>query len=229
MHFLFGSADSRDYDILVIVDKLGAIAENKKICLDLEQELTVTYPDKPVNINLASASDGRLTGVFKGTVDEVNNSLLDTYHYHPQKFALPVTERYARDVGWKNLRVLRILLSFLSRSPHRVAVKAALAGPSTARHKLLSELDIGAVTDLGQKNITLLDFRKMAAFQIGQALALASGVELYTKADIAKRYPALGPALRREESESVAIENIKQEWLRSFDPTAIPQYEKASE
>lgn len=71
---------------------------------------------------------------------------------------------------------------------------------------LLKKVDF---TKLDLCHLTCDDF-KYIAFQLGQALALAQGKELYTKLDIIKQIPQLKPFLYRNEAE------IQQSKTRTF-------------
>ncbi len=231
MYYVFGSQDSRDYDLLVIVDILGTTAENKAAGKAREVLFSKAYKDKPLNVNLATMAGGVLTGVFKGTVDEVNNSIIDTYMLHKQDYVLALTKRLERDKGLKALRSMRAMLSFMSRTQFRTPIKDALKGAAVDKYALLKEIDFNFISDLGHKITTFPDFYKTLAFQMGQSAALNEGVELYTKGSIAERYPALAPMLERQEYLQAAPEltKFKTYWLGTFDPNLIPQYEPGQE
>lgn len=229
MHYVFGSADSRDFDVLVIVDKLGMVAENKAACKIQEDLLATIYQDKPLNVNIATQAGGQLTGVFKGTIDEVNNSIIDTYMLHTQPYQLQIAKRMIRDRGIKALRAMRILLSFMSRCQHRAIVKEALNGTAVDKHRVLSQIDLAEVVELGNKNTNLIDFHKTIAFQMGQSCALnCSNLELYTKQSIGLHFPVLAPFLSRESGDQAMLEDFKKVWLATFDPAELPQKEMSS-
>lgn len=236
-HYVFGSEDSRDYDILYLIPKditredckpYFQIDASKKLCAEVALDLITKgyYVDKPLNVNLAVLEDGVLTYVFKGPVCEVNNSVLATYQLHKQMFPLEITRSLPRNIGLKNLRAMRTMLSFISRTQYRSMVKEALNGSAVTKAEMLAIINFGYITKLGHKNTTLVDLYKTNAFQMGQCMALNEGVELYTKSAIADRYPQLRDALNRKSAHDPQIlEEFKHQWLKSFDPTTIPQYE----
>lgn len=222
MHQLFGSSSSRDYDILFFVNYLGTIADNKAKVDSLTAHFQNLYPDKPVNINLGVLMEGELTAVYKGTVDEVNNSLLDTYSLHPQSHPQQITQRIERDVDLKILRGLRIMLSLISRTQYRKEVKKALSGDLTLKHQTLTQIDFTTITDLGNgKNLTWPDYYKTMSFQIGQILGLLSNIECYTKEHISEVYPDLAPMLNRTGHNLAVLEFYKQKLLSQIDPAKI--------
>lgn len=224
-YWIFGSKSSQDVDILAVVDQLGTIAENKATVEAIEKELQSKY-SRPLNVNLGTMEDGVLTNVYKGTVDEVNNSLVDTYPLHEQAHDLLITRKIPRDVDLKVLRSLRIILSFYSRTKHRKEVKTALSGDVVLKHQVLSTLDISTVEDLGGgKNMAFEDYLKTLAFQLGQTLALLEGVELYTKESIEAHFPALGPFLKRTRDDLSILEDFKKKLLSKIDPKTL-RYQK---
>jgi hypothetical protein len=226
MFQIFGSQSSRDYDLLVFVDQLGTIVENKAVVKSWEEQLRIQFADKPLNVNLGILEGGRLIKVFKGTVDEVNNSLLDTYGFHQQSYPQQIKIRVARDIDLKILRGLRIMLSMLSRTQYRSEVKKALQGDLTVKYQTLQGIDLSTITDLGSgKNMSFPDYYKTMSFQLGQMLGLLSGIEFYTKEHIAQVYPDLQGMLTRQGSDSVVLESYKQKLLGLIDP-AMMKYQK---
>lgn len=225
MHYVFGSEDSRDYDVLVIVDNLGTIMQNKATIDSLKEVYKNLYSDKPLNLNIATANKEQLTAVFKGTLDEVNNSIIDTYDLHSQSFDLGISKRLERDAGLKSLRAMRVILTFLSRTSCRELVKKALRDSAIEKHRTLQEINISQFSDLGDKNITLVDFYKTAAFQMGQSRALNNKIELYSKSKIAEQYPELESALKRRPCIPALLDLFKAHWLSEINPSDLPQFE----
>lgn len=227
VYWIFGSKSSQDVDILAVVPSLGSIAENKVVVSQIEDSLKDKY-SRELNVNLGILKDGVLVEVFKGTVDEVNNSVFDTYHLHDQSFDLQISRKIIRDVDLKTLRCLRVMTSFYSRTSFRAEVKKALSLGVIEKHRFLSELNISTITDLGPgKNMDFLDYLKTMAFQMGQTHALRSGVELYTKESIGLTYPELDPFLRRQKGNLEALEEFKKNFLSSVDPLTLKyQYEE---
>lgn len=213
-YYVFGSQSSQDLDILVLVEKIGTIQENKIKVTELQEELK-SISSKAVNVNLGIEENGVLVQVFKGTLDEVNNSVMDTYSLHPQMHSLSITQRMKRDVSEKVLRSVRIVLSNLSRTHYRKLVKTALQGDVKSRIEALKNIDLRSVTT--HDKYPILDVHKTLAFQMGQAVGLIVGCELYTKEDIAKVYPHLGAALRRETSLNEELEAFKRHFIEQVE------------
>jgi hypothetical protein len=152
---------------------------------------------RPVNGNLVVAEKGVLTDVFKGTKDELNNALYYTYSLHTQYCESVIEKLVERDVDLKFIRASRSILSYFTRTSIRVAVKDALKGDIDLKYQTLKEMDfIGILAS----EVNDLDSRKSIAFQLGQAIGLDDGVELYTKDSIKALYPVLKPYLEREKT-----------------------------
>lgn len=197
---IFGSADSQDLDVAVFVDAIPSIKESSLLCSQYSEELgTFLKTDKELNTNIAVLGDGELLDVYKGTTDELNNALLATYSLHEQIHPLQIKRKLRRDVDLKMLRCARKLLSFFSRTEHRVRIKEALRGGFETKIEVLKTIQADQYTDFGKKG-SLVDFRKTAAFQLGITLALIMGEELYTKADVILFYPKMKGLIQREEN-----------------------------
>ena len=83
---VFGSGDSLDCDFMVFVDSIPAIEDSKRLCAEYEKQLGEHLESsQEMNANLAVVRDGVIVDCFKGTPDEVNNSILTTYLKHNQE------------------------------------------------------------------------------------------------------------------------------------------------
>jgi hypothetical protein len=211
---IFGSASSQDLDCMVFVNEIPNTQKSHELCDEYAkyiQEVTGTY--KEINTNICVLSDGVIVNTFKGTEDEVNNSLFLTYDLHKQYCPKYVERMIKRDVELKILRTCRVILSFWSRSEHRPRIKEALRGDVHKKIEVLSSIDSTTIESLG-KNVEWKDYLKVMAFQLGQTIGLIDGMELYTKEDIALNYPELEPYLMREDVNSLdVIEDYKNELL----------------
>ena len=200
--YIHGSEDSTDLDVLYIVDELPDKAECKRFC----------SADPSENRNVATVSDGVITSVYKGTVDELNNALLRTYYLHLQTDELLVTRELERCVPMKLVRAVRILLSYMSRTHYRPDVKAALRGTWTEKLNMLDKIDLTTVDfnafRKGEHNRA--DILKTYAFQIGQVTGLLHNqqIEVYTKSEIAEKISEqLKPYLYREDNADLDFLN----------------------
>jgi len=212
---IFGSEDSTDLDIMFFLDNLpDTVEESKSLCkiLDSYYLAEKEIKDREVNSNIAVVKVGSINQCFKGTVDEVNNMILQTYSFHKQDHPLQVSIPMKRNIPVKIYRSLRIMLTFLSRTSYRSSVKAALKSSSLfGKVSVLKAVPFDVVVKEGLEKVTPIEFAKVSAFQIGQCLGLLNGVELYTKNQISYYYRALAPALRRDERVEESIKMVEME------------------
>ena len=192
--YVHGSGDSVDTDIIYVLDKAPDFRKCKQICDELEG-----------NANIMTINDGIVDWCYKGSVDEVNNSVLATYGLHEQTDELLITRKVGRDVGLKVIRSIRGLLCHISRSQYRPEIKEALRSGWDKKMQVFRNIRLVKIDnwDELQNNMSGADIKKFIAFQIGQTLALFDGEELYTKADIANKYSMLRPYLYREEDADI--------------------------
>ena len=176
-----GSSDSTDVDVVYVFDEIPDRQEALAFCSSKEE-----------NRNIVVIQNGVVVWCLKGHPDEVNNSIHTTIPLHGG--VSPITRLLPRNEAGKAIRAMRGLVSYLSRGPQRSLVKASLRDPSW-RNKCRVMNDLDFTINPGKGHV--MDYRKVAAFQIGQCLALP--VELYTKGDIATYFPSLRPYLYREE------------------------------
>lgn len=200
---IFGSEDSLDYDVMVFVDKIPDLQESKKYCFNLEKDFVLK--DKKANINLAVINDGIIIDVHKGTADECNNSIYHTYQFHKQQFPKLVIRTVDRDCYIKAARALRIILSFISRTNHRIAVKQALKSSADIKIETLRKIDFKSIDGFNKNNQDTKDVIKQIVFQIAQTLLLIDNIEVYSKKSCYEYFPELTPFLKREDNVDMAL------------------------
>lgn len=198
---IHGSENSLDIDAYILVDKKFENQPAKELCNQF----------KELNANLIQVENGKVVWCYKGTIDECNNSVLETYHLHQQEVENPITQKLERNYGLKMLRTIRGLLSYCSRTQWREIVKKALqSGDLTQKIEVLKTLDLNQIDDF-DKN-TKIEAYKFFAFQMGQSLALLEdNVELFTKNKVAQYYPELKDYLDRKETSPEALSKF---WTR---------------
>lgn len=202
MYQIFGSENSLDYDIVIFIDSIpSTIDESHMLCKKYNSELSLIHSDKVVNSNLAVVKDGFIVDCFKGTIDELNNSLFYTYKNHTQPYPLQITSVLERNIDKKILRVCRGILSFYSRTDMRDKVKPALRGDLRIKIPVLKDIDFTKMLEFPNKKESIKDIYKVISFQFGQLFSLLDGFESesYTKSDIIKNYPKLSNMLNRSE------------------------------
>lgn len=219
---IFGSKSSIDCDIIAFVDNLSNIDDNHKICKNIEEILLKkNISEKPLNINLGVLKNNKLIDVFKGTIDEVNNSLFYTYFNHIQFFDNHIKYVYDRkndDCKHKKiLRCARVILSFFSRNTDfRKNVKNALRGDLIEKINVLKTIDYSINLNFGNKKQSVKDIYKTISFQYAQTLSLYNDIETYTKEDMIIVYPELYNLIYRKDinkHDLIFLNNINTKFI----------------
>jgi len=214
---VFGSPSSQDIDVMVFVDELRSIDDNHTLIKELNVYFEnfvsdACFDGRKVNANLAVLKDGKVIEVFKGTADECNNSLMDTYQFHHQAYANHVTARYDRFDEYYHIklkRVARFIMSFFSREPElRPLIKSALRGDILERLETLRHIDFTKYNTFPGKKEKHEDIYKVLAFQFAQVFGLSNQQEIYTKEDAAIQFPVLKGLLAREPITEKDIEHL---------------------
>lgn len=192
IRYIHGSANSIDIDTVYVFDSIPSFSKAKTFCDNLKDE----------NANVICVENGIVTYCYKGTIDEINNSLLTTYKLHKQDYPLVITDKVERDKYLKLIRATRTIISQLSRTDIRLIVKKGLNGNWEDRKKALvtvaDKLRTNGIDGNLGKNKSNKDLFKKMAFQIGQILALFENEkELYTKNEVSSEYPLLRQYIER--------------------------------
>lgn len=203
IRYIHGSGDSTDLDVVYIMDEMPSFVDCQHFCA----------MDSAENRNIAVIRDGVVTESFKGRPDEVNNALFTTYPLHTQQYPLLITRKLPRDVILKDIGAVRKMISLLTKTSLRPQIKKALHGGWTARILTLKAVLLDGPELETIPTMPKTDVLKSYAFQIGQAMGLHMGIELYTKADIAKQFPKLRPYLYREVCTMENLQTMLSEYL----------------
>jgi hypothetical protein len=217
LHFqIFGSQNSQDVDIMVFVDKIDP---QPIVNHNLVKELNTYYeevyfPKRKINCNLCTYDFqlGTIKNVFKGTPDEVNNSLYYTYDFHIQHWNNLIVEPVKRDFDYKLIRTVRAILSFFSREETlREKIKSVLKEDHFGKRvDVLSEIDFtkfGNYTFPDSKGLNR-DVWKTLAYQIGICLLLDLGVEIYDKDGLIEYFPKLEIFINRNDFLESDLKNL---------------------
>ena len=149
--YVHGSEDSTDVDVVYVVDRILNFEEARAFCAENKEE----------NRNVVYIENGIITWCFKGTPDEINNSLFRTYNLHEQTDKLLVERAVQRNIYIKIIRAIRIILSHLSRSYYRVEVKNALRGTFSERLNLLKSIEYNKIDNINLILGDIRDYKKL--------------------------------------------------------------------
>ena len=211
---LFGSENSIDIDVVFFIENMPeTIATRLLLSKKYSELIAQIFPKKVINANLAVCENGRLACVYKGTTDELNNSLFLTYANHKQQYPNQIARLLKRDIDLKFLRSARMVLSFLSKTEYRALVKKALKGDLSDKIEVLNSIDFTSIAYFG-KGKDSEGILKSIAFQFGQSILLHEGSEVYTKNQIATRFPELKKYLDRAENPDLnSLQNVLEEFV----------------
>lgn len=208
IRYIHGSSDSVDLDTVYVFENEPTFKEAKEFCDNKKDE----------NANIICIDNGKVSYCYKGTIDEINNSILATYSLHKQDYPLIVTDKVERDKYLKLIRSNRCITSQFSRTDNRTVIKKGLNGNWSDRKKALlaieDKLSLFSLMPLmyGKKNS--IEILKAIAFQIGQTLALfVVNEELYTKNDVSEKYPLLRQYLERYMTDTVDIRTMLRQLI----------------
>lgn len=206
---IHGSENSLDKDAYIVIPNPLNNKDSKSLCSEYRE----------LNANLIVVKDGVVDWSYKGTKDECNNSILETYSLHVQEFENPIIKKTNRLYGLKMIRTIRGLLSYISRTEHRENVKKALSsGDLDYKLNVLSSIDLNTIIDFNKSSI--IETYKFFAFQMGQTKALLNdNVELFTKNSVALYYPKLTKYLNREESNPNNLQDFFKEFIEDLKTT----------
>lgn len=215
LFYRHGSEDSLDVDVYYVFEEMPSFKECQEFCSNKEE-----------NRNIIVVKDGVVIDCFKGTVDEINNGLIDTYPLHKQEYYNIVMFKVKRDNLLKIIRVSRCLLSFCSRTQYRSNVKEALKSYSWKKKiEVLKQIDFSSIDDFG-KSGTKENVYKALAFQLGQAIGLIFGKEFYTKSSVANFYPKLKKYLYREKNtDPKDLINFINTFIELMESLEVEEYE----
>ena len=132
--YIHGSADSVDKDIVYILEEIPDFNKCKMFCASLEG-----------NPNLAVIENGYVVWCYKGSKDELNNSLFRTIPLHSENGENPIVGTVERDVCLKVIRAVRGILSHISRSQYRDKIKSAVRGSFEEKLQTIEEIDIETI------------------------------------------------------------------------------------
>jgi len=210
---IFGSEDSLDTDIMVAIDEIPSIADCKK--MEEKYETIFSKIFKEPNLNFCVVNDNIIIDVYKGTVDEVNNSVYTTYSLHNNEQKCLVGRNVERDILLKAFRVMRVLLSFLSRTEYRTKVKDQLkSGDLQSQIDFLLTMNLVEFEKMHPK-YNNIDIYKTYVFQLLQIYHLLNGKECYTKTDLCYCVPKeYSDVIQRKEVESWVMAKIFNDLLK---------------
>ncbi len=211
---IFGSSDSQDVDVLVLLDEIILPLKHHQ-CVNMCKSYTkmvaeqLGLDENNVDVNLCKVENGVMVWCAKGYADETNNALLATYNDHKQTHPCFVTQKLPRLVDYKIHRAIRCFLGSLTRSQYRDLVKSALNPKQTLNERMLC----AQIIDMSQlewsRTINVADKLKRSVVQLLQCISLIDGQELYTKQELRQYYPNMTHFINRDTPTTEDYNNLQ--------------------
>ncbi|KNC52024.1 uncharacterized protein AMSG_08277 [Thecamonas trahens ATCC 50062] len=194
-----GSPDSTDVDVVYVVPAGVALPSSSEL-IEFVRRGKEAGEDR--NVVQLDAS-GQVAFTLKGEADEVNNALVATVGLHASNAGrtCPIAGVRRRRVLQKALNVSSALAGIVAHATSdeelRGACKKVLRNrDGRARFAGLARVLGGARAEHVCATIDV-DARKAVAMQLGLAVLLSRGIEVYTKGEVAAALPGLAPLLGR--------------------------------
>jgi hypothetical protein len=206
-YYRFGSADSRDIDVLIDHPEATGTENDKQLI----KKLVDKYPEITAwNMNIIRIDRGVVVASVpsKGSPDAVNNSLFDTYKLHEQLHSFPLNRKLPRHTLLAVVKCVKNVLFAYKGTPndsyYRNFCRPALVrGTFAEQVELLLQLNFNSL--FSQHENEHRNQVKSLLFRIGQTLALLNGIEIYTKSHLKSIFPDLAPMIDRQEGCATPI------------------------
>jgi hypothetical protein len=197
-YYRFGSEDSIDLDLLIEhPDSTGRESDTGLILKITEKHSNLSN----ANINIIKIEDHTVIHSIpsKGSPDAVHNSLFYTYHFHHQKFDLPIKVPIKRNLLLAIVRCVRVILTSFKKAKknklYRETIRPILRNDSFSNWlKICLKLDFELFNTLSMGEI---DLKKKLVFHICQTISLINGIEIYTKKDLINHHPDVEDIINR--------------------------------
>lgn len=224
--YRYGSNTSDDIDLFVELttppvtssdfEKLDGLRDVvRQLTRDGEQ---VTKSNKPIDYSFIYINDsGVVEWCEYDDLEECNNALYHTFNHHQYNNTMvgdnPIKKELTQNVSFKIVKVIRQLLTYLSRTSYRSDVKRLLKYGSFKERLefVLGLVSDSQLSDLGtfEKNLSDIEILKDIAFGFIQLYALIDGEVVFCKRDACLRFPDLVPfILKHKDVDWTTLESF---------------------
>ena len=204
----YGSADSIDKDVAIILHELPELQEDRK---RLVTTIKTVYNLPNYNIMLISVKNGVVSDcMVPAPLCGLNNSLFTTYGSFEQIHPNAIIQKIDRNIPLACFRAMYFVMSCLCRTHYRTLIRPLMHFRVPFEKKLdaLLQVDFNSINSFNQKNMTDIDIWKKLAFYLVQYVALTRGKEIYNKTDACNYTEKSIPFIRR-----MPLVETDKEWL----------------
>lgn len=237
--YRYGSNDSDDIDVFIGLSRVPDMDdEDDRIMMDEIHE-TIDYTlrysgqfsnsDKTVDFSFIHISkDGVVDWCEYDDLEECNNALYYTFNHHAYNNNVlygknPIKKKLEQNVSFKIVKVVRTLLTFLSRTSYREEVKYLLKKGSFKERlefilKVVSQNGISSVETFNKK-LPDVEIVKDIAFMFIQLYGLVHDIDVFCKRDAALRFPDLARYIYKE--HDIPLEPLEDFIIETFESLSM--------
>jgi len=219
--YRYGSNDSDDVDIFIALSRVPDYTDDTDVYFieeihqavsDLLKSGVIAESNRKIEYSLIHVSkDGAVDWCEYDDLEECNNALFHTFSHHAYNNSVmggvnPVKKKLRQNVSYKIVKVVRSLLTYLSRTEHRTDVKYLLKNGTFGERlefvlKFLSNQGLSELESFN-KNLSDVEITKDIAFMFIQLYSLIHDVDVFTKRDAVLRYPDMMKYIYKESDAS---------------------------
>jgi len=237
--YRYGSNDSDDIDVFIGLSRVPDMDdEDDRIMMDEIHE-TIDYTlrysgqfsnsDKTVDFSFIHISkDGVVDWCEYDDLEECNNALYYTFDHHAYNNNVlygknPIKLKLEQNVSFKIVKVVRTLLTFLSRTSYREEVKYLLKKGSFKERlefilKVVSQNGISSVETFNKK-LPDVEIVKDIAFMFIQLYGLVHDIDVFCKRDAALRFPDLARYIYKD--HNAPLEPLEDFIIETFESLSM--------
>ena len=237
--YRYGSNDSDDIDVFISLNRIPDFNDDddsammdeihETIDYTLKYSGTFTNSGKSIDYSFIHISDaGVVDWCEYDDLAECNNALFYTFAHHPYNNNVlygrnPIKKKLEQNVSFKIVKVVRTLLTFLSRTEYRKDVKHLLKH-GTFKERLEFVLQVVSKNGLSninsfEKKLDDVEIVKDIAFMFIQLYGLVHEVDVFCKRDACLRFPDLMPYIYKDSEAS--LEKLEDFIIETFESLSM--------
>lgn len=228
--YRYGSNTSTDIDLFIAIDRIPENNREDRQNIEELREMvkyvildSMKVNDKRIDYSFIHVSDdGVIDWCEYDDLEECNNALYYTFDHHVYNNAVvrvnPVKRKLTQNVSFKIVKVVRQLLTLLSRTEYRDDVKYLLKNGTFKQRlefviRMVSEQKFSKIQTFN-KNLDDVEILKDIAFSFIQLYSLIEDVDVFCKKDACLRFPDLAPFILRE--DDAKLETLEEFIIETF-------------
>jgi len=237
--YRYGSNDSDDIDVFIGLNRVPDLDDEDDRIMMEEIHETIDYTlrysgqftnsDKKVEYSFIHISpEGVVDWCEYDDLEECNNALYYTFNHHAYNNNVlygknPIKSKLEQNVSFKIVKVVRTLLTFLSRTSYREEVKYLLKQGTFKERlefllKVVSENGISSI-DTFNKKLPDVEIVKDIAFMFIQLYGLVHDVDVFCKRDAALRFPDMSRYIYKD--HNAPLEPLEDFIIETFESLSM--------